>query len=142
MPAPKIPTAVPRRSGGNHALTNGTPTANAVPPMPRKNPPTRMATYDDWANSPMNSTGTIVASDTSGNITRPPNLSVSAPTGIRPSEPTMTGTATISATSDSLSEPSAPFSRNSGPSGLIRAHAQKLMANPMVARASMSEGDL
>ena len=40
MPAPKMPIASPRRSGGNHALTKGTPTANAVPPMPRKNPPT------------------------------------------------------------------------------------------------------
>ena len=40
MPAPKTPMARPRRSGGNHALTNGTPTANAVPAMPRKKPPT------------------------------------------------------------------------------------------------------
>lgn len=32
--------------------------------------------------------------DTIGNITRPPNRSVSAPTGIRPREPTTTGTAT------------------------------------------------
>ena len=39
MPAPKMPTARPRRSGGNHALTNGTPTANEVPEIPRKNPP-------------------------------------------------------------------------------------------------------
>ena len=38
-----------------------------------------------------------------GNITRPPNLSVSAPTMMRPRDPTMTGTATISATSDSES---------------------------------------
>ena len=37
---PKMPIASPRRSGGNQALTNGTPTANAVPPMPRKKPPT------------------------------------------------------------------------------------------------------
>jgi hypothetical protein len=41
MPATKIPTAKPRFSGGNDALTNGTPTANAVPPTPRKKPPTR-----------------------------------------------------------------------------------------------------
>src|SRR5215217_519228 len=34
IPAPKIPTAKPRRSGGNHAFTNGTPTANAVPAVP------------------------------------------------------------------------------------------------------------
>ena len=40
MPAPKMPMARPRRSGGNQALTNGTPTANAVPAMPRKKPPT------------------------------------------------------------------------------------------------------
>ena len=43
MPAPKIPTARPRFSGGNHALTKGTPTANAVPAMPRKNPPNSMS---------------------------------------------------------------------------------------------------
>jgi hypothetical protein len=30
-------TAAPT-AGGNQALTNGTPTANDVPPMPRKNP--------------------------------------------------------------------------------------------------------
>src|SRR5664279_149013 len=35
MPAPKTPMAVPRRSGANHALTNGTPTAKAVPAIPR-----------------------------------------------------------------------------------------------------------
>ena len=63
----------------------------------------------------MNSTGTIVAAETSGNITRPPNRSVSAPTGMRPSEPTSTGTATSSATSDSVSAPSDPESRNIGP---------------------------
>ena len=39
----------------------------------------------------------MVRRETSGNITRPPNRSVSAPTGIRPSEPTITGTATSSA---------------------------------------------
>ena len=41
MPAPKMPIASPRRSGGNHALTNGTPTAKTVPAMPRKKPPMR-----------------------------------------------------------------------------------------------------
>ena len=53
----------------------------------------------------------------------------------------MTGTATISATSDSLSVPSVPCSRNSGPSGLISAQAQKLTANPIVAIASISLGE-
>lgn len=43
------------------------------------------------------STGTMVANDTAGNITRPPSLSVRAPTGMRPKAPTITGTATISA---------------------------------------------
>ena len=79
--------------------------------------------------------------ETIGNITRPPSLSVSAPTTIRPREPTMTGTATISATSDSLSVPSVPCSRKSGPSGLIRAQAQKFTANPIVAIASISHGE-
>ena len=82
-----------------------------------------------------------MAAETSGNITRPPSLSVSAPTRIRPREPTTTGTATMSATSDSVSVPSVPSSRKSGPSGLISAHAQKLTAKPMVAIASISHGD-
>ena len=41
-------------------------------------------------------TGKIVNALTIGNITRAPTRSVSAPTGIRPSEPTITGTATSS----------------------------------------------
>src|SRR5690348_13359624 len=76
-----------------------------------------------------------------GNITRPPYRSVSAPTGMRPIEPTTTGTATISATSDSESRPRLPFCRKSGPRGLISAHAQKLTANPTVAVTSMADGD-
>ena len=61
---------------------------------------------------------------------------------MRPSEPTITGTATSSATSDSVRSPSVPLSRNSGPSGLISAQAQKFTANPIVAIASISPGDL
>ena len=60
---------------------------------------------------------------------------------IRPRDPTMTGTATSRATSDSLSSPSCPVLRNIGPSGLIRAHAQKFTAKPTVARASISHGE-
>src|SRR6188768_2927336 len=89
----------------------------------------------------MNRIGTMVTPETIGNITRPPYLSVRAPTTMRPSEPTMTGTATMSATSDSLRVPRVPLSRNSGPSGLISAQAQKLTANPNVAIASISHGD-
>ena len=84
----------------------------------------------------------MVAAETSGNITRPPNLSVRAPTTIRPREPTITGTATRSATSDSVRSPRVPCSRNSGPSGLSSAQAQKLTANPSVATASISPADL
>ena len=83
----------------------------------------------------------MVTSETIGNMTRPPYRSVRAPTGMRPSEPTMTGTATSRATSDSLRAPSVPVSRNSGPSGLSSAHAQKLTAKPRVASASISHGD-
>src|SRR6478735_5441424 len=85
--------------------------------------------------------GRIVTPDTIGNITRPPYRSVNPPTMMRPSEPTTTGTATSKATSDSLSVPMLRLSRNSGPSGLIRAQAQKLTANPSVAIASISHGD-
>src|SRR5680860_946270 len=83
----------------------------------------------------------MVTPETIGNMTRPPYLSVRAPTTIRPREPTMTGTATSNATSDSLSEPRVPLSRNNGPSGLISAQAQKLTANPTVAIASISHGE-
>jgi len=72
IPAPKIPTASPRRSGGNQAVTNGTPTAKDVPAIPRKNPPASNAARLEWPNRPRNSTGMIVAIDTIGNITRPP----------------------------------------------------------------------
>ncbi len=135
MPTPKIPTARPRRSGGNHALTNGTPTANAVPPMPRKNPPISRAASESCAPRPMKSTGTTVASETSGNMIRPPNRSVSAPTGMRPSEPTTTGTATSRACWKELRSSAA---WNLTASGLSSAHAQKFTANPMVASASIS----
>ena len=90
----------------------------------------------------MNRIGRIVTPETIGNMTRPPYLSVSPPTMMRPSEPTTTGTATSSATSDSVSVPRAPVVRNRGPRGLMSAHAQKFTAKPMVAIASMSHGDL
>ncbi len=135
MPAPKMPTASPRRCGGNHALTNGTPTANAVPATPRKNPPVSSAASEVCPATPMNRTGTMVTADTSGNITRPPYRSVSAPTGIRPSEPTITGTATSSACCGA-DRPSSSLKR--GPRGLSSAQAQKFTAKPTVARASIS----
>ena len=93
MPMPKTPSARPRRAGGYQALTSGTPTANAVPPRPRKNPPIRSSGYVS-PNRPTNSTGRIVRKLTAGNITRAPSRSVRAPTGMRPTEPTTTGTAT------------------------------------------------
>ncbi len=78
----------------------------------------------------------MVAADTIGNTTRPPNRSASAPTGIRPREPTTTGTATSSdCSNDDRSRPSL----NRGPSGLSSAQAQKLTAKPTAARASVSQ---
>jgi len=41
-----------------------------------------------------NSTGAMLTRETAVNMTRPPYLSVSAPTGIRPTEPTRIGVAT------------------------------------------------
>src|SRR5680860_551527 len=85
----------------------------------------------------MNRIGTMVATETRGNITRPPNLSVSAPTGTRPSDPTITGTATTMA----CWEPERPSSSlKRGPSGLSSAQAQKFIAKPSVARASITIG--
>jgi hypothetical protein len=43
---PNTPIAKPRRAGGYQDDTCGTPTANAVPPMPRKNPAT-ITGYED-----------------------------------------------------------------------------------------------
>jgi hypothetical protein len=43
MPAPKMPSAVPRLAGGNQALTNGTPMANVVPPRPSTKPPSSIS---------------------------------------------------------------------------------------------------
>jgi hypothetical protein len=40
MPMPKTPMAKPLRAGGYQAETSGTPTANVVPPRPRKKPVT------------------------------------------------------------------------------------------------------
>src|SRR5262245_33607610 len=137
MPIPKMPMARPRRRGGNHALTNGTPTAKAVPAMPRKNPPTTRPAGEPYPESPSEGTGTIVASETSGNISRPPYRSVSAPTGIRPSDPTTTGTATTSACWKGVR---CRTSLNFGPSGLSNAQAQKFTANPAVARPSIRPG--
>ena len=45
----------------------------------------------------------MVSAETSGNMSRAPYLSVSAPAAIRPSEPTSTGTATSSDCSNELS---------------------------------------
>src|SRR6266487_3719705 len=79
----------------------------------------------------------MVASDTSGNITRPPYRSVSAPTGMRPSDPTTTGTATTSACWTGVR---CRTSLKFGPSGLSNAQAQKFTANPTVARPSIRPG--
>src|SRR5664279_1689156 len=138
MPAPKTPMAVPRRSGANHALTNGTPTAKAVPAIPRKKPPTSRPANEECPTKPRYSTGTMVANDTAGNITRPPSLSVRAPTGTRPRAPTITGTATISAC---WNEVRCSESFSFGASGLSSAQAQKFMAKPTVARASIRPAD-
>src|SRR5699024_8338685 len=61
--------------------------------------------------------------------------------GIRPSEPTSTGTATIRDTCDSVSSPMIPLSRNTGPSWLSSDQAQKFTANPIVARISINQGE-
>jgi len=79
----------------------------------------------------------MVANETTGNISRPPYRSVSAPTGIRPSAPTITGTATTRACSKLLS-PSTCLKW--APSGDSRAQAQKVRANPTVAMISMTYG--
>src|SRR5690606_19178992 len=72
-----------------------------------------------------------------GNMTRPPYLSVSAPTGIRPSDPTITGTAT---NADTGNAERLRFSANWEPRGLKSAQAQKLTAKPIVASVNIRAG--
>ena len=79
----------------------------------------------------------MVANETKGNMIRPPYRSVRAPTGMRPSAPTITGTATSRACWKLVS-PSA--SLKCAPSGDSRAQAQKVSANPAAAMPSMTYG--
>src|SRR5204863_3664400 len=79
----------------------------------------------------------MVANDTTGNMIRPPYRSVRAPTGMRPSAPTITGTATSRACWKLVS-PSDCL--KCAPSGDSRAHAQKVSANPPAAIPSMRYG--
>lgn len=62
-----------------------------------KDPPTSRAPRLEWPIKPRNKTGSTVMNETTGNVTRPPNRSLTTPTGIRSREPTMTGPATTSA---------------------------------------------
>ena len=73
MPAPKMPVAKPRRAGSNQALTNGMPTANVVPAMPRKKAETSSNGKDSWlpANTTRRTGGTD-AKQSRVNIRRPP----------------------------------------------------------------------
>ena len=73
MPAPKTPVANPRRDGSNHAFTNGIPTANVVPAMPRKNPNTSSRPYESrFPANATSSTKGVASSISTGNISRPP----------------------------------------------------------------------
>jgi hypothetical protein len=78
--------------GGNHLLTNGTPTANELPARPSKKPQKRSPPKEP-PKSPMNSTGTVTTSIRPVKTTRPPSRSVIRPKGMRKSDPRMTGVA-------------------------------------------------
>jgi hypothetical protein len=101
--------------------------------MPRNSPATIMAQYEVCTLARI-TTGTTVARLTRGNMTRAPNRSVSAPTGMRPTEPTITGTAT---SSDWAAKLSPSRSLMPGPSGPSSAHAQKFTMKPAVASARL-----
>src|SRR6478609_11420996 len=77
-------------------------------------------------------TGTMDATETIMNIIRPPYRSVSAPTGMRPSDPTRIGVATSNAVCVLDSDMAPAYGVDSGP---IRFQAQKLIAKVQVARA-------
>lgn len=72
----------------------------------------------------------IVSAETTGNISFAPYLSVRAPAGMRPTEPTRTGTATSSDCWKELSSSRSPYQLAIG---AIRSHAQKVSVKPMVA---------
>ena len=133
MPMPNTPVAKPRRAGSYQLLANGMPTAKMVPAMPRKKPQTSRSGYEP-ANpaAPTASTGAIDANEIAMNIVRPPNRSVSAPTKIRPTDPTRIGVATSIEASVLLRDRSPAYVVDSGP---IMFQAQKLMAETHVASA-------
>src|SRR6478735_5485845 len=129
FPIPYTPSANPWRSFGYQPATNGTPTANDEPAMPRKNPTTTRAAYP--STKPKIAAGIADTTSTIGNITRPPRRSVSAPTGIRSSEPSTTGTAVSISVLVFVRSRS---SWNRFASGAIRLQPTNATANATVAR--------
>lgn len=79
----------------------------------------------------------IVSPATTGNTRRAQMRSVIASTGTRPSQPTITGTATAS---DSRSELSPSSCRSDAPSGERSAHARNDTANPTGASVGITPG--
>ena len=112
-----MPSAKPWRSGGYQPLTNGTPTANDAPAKPSRNPNARIAPSESCKSASAIS-GSGVKAISAVNTRRPPRRSVSQPSGMRISEPSSTGTATIAEVWKS-DRPSASWrSGLSGPSRL------------------------
>src|SRR5699024_2053043 len=85
----------------------------------------------DAPKCPTSRIGMIEATVTANSIRRPPYLSVSAPTGIRPSEPTSTGIATMIALWDDDSDIDSEYRDDNGPRSF---HAQKSIIETNVAR--------
>ncbi len=73
IPAPNTPAAKPRRDGSYQALTNGIPTANVVPAMPRKKPKIKSIAYEPrFPAKATNRTGAMEMKQRMANMTRPP----------------------------------------------------------------------
>ena len=141
MPAPKMPIASPRRSGGNQALTNGTPTANDGAGDAEEEPAHEQQGVgvegeerdeqhrhdrdgrDEREHDRGRRSGRSARRPRSGPASRP-----------APAPPPAAPRRTRSA------RPARPSRGTSGPSGLISAHAQKFTAKPIVASASISHG--
>ena len=114
-----MPSANPWRSAAYQPFTNGTPTANEAPANPSRKPKTIIVANESW-NSASAISGSGVYAISAVKTIRPPWRSASQPSGIRISEPSSTGTATIVEVWTSESPSS---SCRSGPSGPSSAHA-------------------
>ena len=121
----------PRFAGENQGLIKGIPTAKIAPPNPRNAATNNSCEKSFTKVKPI--TGSDVNKQTTENIILPPNLSVSIPSTILPSDPIITGTAK---SNDSLAGSRESSAAYFTPSGLSKVQAQKLIIKASVANVN------